>query len=123
MYPQTTLRCSALFFRWTLLAFVFWLVSMQEATHAEEAGSGHYAPGFLASAVDMTPINEAFVIRVKTLNYEGSLGNTKLPIAGLVVTEADIETSEVALELLWNQEVSSLMVGRTVWEQHFLMFQ
>ncbi|RWX54562.1 hypothetical protein EDI28_15805 [Photobacterium chitinilyticum] len=101
MYPQTTLRAVFLF-RWTLLVFVFWLVSMQEATHAEEAGSGHYAPGFLASAVDMTPINEAFVVRVKTLNYEGSLGNTKLPIAGLVVTEADIETSEVALELVWN---------------------
>ncbi|MCW8331436.1 transporter [Photobacterium sp. SDRW27] len=71
---------------------------------AEEGGSGHYTPGSLASTVDMIPAEAAFVARLNASQYDGSANSKglKVPIAGVIATDVDVETKELALHLVWN---------------------
>lgn len=89
--------------RCCILIIVICLASIIGAACAEEGASGHYLPGSLASAIDMTPSDEAVVVRLALNNYEGELGGTIVPVAGLMTTDINIDTKELALDLIWNQ--------------------
>ncbi|WP_083651915.1 SphA family protein [Photobacterium proteolyticum] len=90
------------FLRWTLLMFGGWSVVISSPVFAEEGGSGHYLPGYMASSIDLSLSNEAVLVRLIANSFEGTSGNSKLPMAGQIVTEADIETDEVALDFRWS---------------------
>lgn len=70
--------------------------------HAEEGGTGHYAPGSMASFIDAVPAAETFLVRVNLLGYEGSIDSSlPLPFAGVTTFGAESEVFGSGLTLLW----------------------
>jgi len=69
----------------TLAAIVGVAVMFPLSTHAEEGGSGHYAPGANASFVDTLPGKPGLAIASYFNFYDGSAGfSRQLPSGGLI---------------------------------------
>ncbi len=76
---------------------------------AEEGGSGHYFPGSMASFMDGVSPVESFVLRLNALDYSGSVGASReIPIGGLTVLDAAVESSAVGLSVFWRPRWGSI---------------
>jgi hypothetical protein len=71
----------------TLFALVTLAILVPLPTHAEEGGSGHYAPGGAASFIDTLPGKPGLAIANYFSFYDGSVSASKrLPLGGFIVT-------------------------------------
>lgn len=86
----------------------FWLCLMVfETAVAEEGGGGHYLPGSIASSVDATLTDPAFVVRLNVIEYDGEVNQgITVPIAGLAAVDADVDLSVIGLTLAWRPQWS-----------------
>ncbi|WP_237443991.1 SphA family protein [Sinobacterium norvegicum] len=77
---------------------------------AEEAGTGHYVPGLIASAVDKGSEATAFTVRVNGIYYSGeNTQNIAVPMAGFsnlgyTVSNVDRTMERVDLGLGWRPD-------------------
>ncbi|MEJ8827435.1 transporter [Variovorax humicola] len=76
--------------------------------NAEEGGSGHYAPGSMASFVDAVAPQEAFLLRVNLVNYAGSASkDVALPIAGTTALGVDANSTAFGLTAFWRPPIET----------------
>jgi hypothetical protein len=94
--------------RWTS-AFVMLLVVAASPAHAEEGGSGHYAPGAIASFVDAIPGKPGFALVPQSLYYSGDVSTTRtFPIGGLAGAEIDGRLFLEMLLAIWEPDIQPL---------------
>src|SRR5271157_3817658 len=81
-------------------------IFLSSTAFAEEGGTGHYMPGFMADFADSVPLHETFIARYNFLYYDGSVGaNVPLPIGGLATAGANATSWASGLTLLWRPPV------------------
>jgi hypothetical protein len=76
----------------TLAAFVALAILLSLSAHAEEGGSGHYAPGGNASFIDELPPNPGLAIANYFNFYDGDASVSKrlsVPVGGLITAGLD----------------------------------
>ncbi len=89
---------------------ITFLLSVATICIAEEGGSGHYFPGFIASIVDGVPTEPSFAIRLNAVQYDAVLkGERNDPMVGLINSEVKTKINGIALTMLWSPDW--LMLG------------
>ncbi|KAF0813093.1 hypothetical protein IGB42_02493 [Andreprevotia sp. IGB-42] len=74
---------------------------------AEEGGTGHYMPGSMSSFIDSVPPAPTFLMRLNALHYGGDMGkNIKVPIAGNIVADADVDIDGLGLTMVWRPDIT-----------------
>lgn len=58
---------------------------------AAEGGTGHYAPGSLATLIDLPPTQEGWVVEPMFINYQGDT-SLEVPVAGVDTFALDVES-------------------------------
>ncbi len=72
---------------------------------AEEGGTGHYAPGNIATLVDSAPTKPGWVIQPLVVHYGGNFDGTKtLPVGGVVSTGLDVTVDSFSVGGLYSAE-------------------
>ncbi|MBK7973721.1 MAG: transporter [Deltaproteobacteria bacterium] len=73
---------------------------------AEEGGSGHYAPGSMASFIDGVAPKPALLVRLNVLYYSGSAGADRaIPIGGNTALGLDATVVGYGLTTFWRPEI------------------
>lgn len=91
--------------KYSTLALLGSSLALAGSACAEEGGSGHYMPGSMASFIDSVPPAPAFLMRLNLMNYDASAAkNIQLPLAGLIVSGADIAVTGAGLTMVWRPE-------------------
>lgn len=76
------------------------------AAFAEEGGSGHYLPGSMASFADSVAPQEALLVRLNVVHYDGSAAKGQpLPFAGLTTIGAEAKSTAVGLTGFWRPPI------------------
>ncbi len=85
------------------------LLILCTASNAEEGGSGHYAPGGVATMIDLAPTQPGWIVQPLYLHYEGNASASKtLPIAGVIAGELDATIDALTLGGFYTFEKSVL---------------
>ena len=72
---------------------------------AEEGGAGHYAPGGIATIIDLPPTQPGWVIQPLYIYYNGDArGSRILPIAGQIASQVEATVNAVALGAIYTFE-------------------
>lgn len=72
---------------------------------AEEGGTGHYAPGSLATLIDLPPTQPGWIVQPLFLHYEGEAARTRaFPIAGVVTAGLNAKSDVFAFGALYTIE-------------------
>ncbi len=80
---------------------------------AEEGGTGHVAPGGVATLIDNAPTKAGWVVESIYVNYEGSFSRKKdIPIGGLKSLGLDANVDVLTLGALYT-------IDETVWGAHY----
>lgn len=87
-----------------LLPFAFLAVgTFTRPVIAEEGASGHYQPGSLSSRINKIPPSKSVNAYVDFSEYDGnSQSGLSMSLAGLVVTDVDVNVQMSSLNLIWN---------------------
>jgi hypothetical protein len=65
---------------------------------AEEGGTGHYAPGSLATLIDLPPTQPGWVVQPLFLHYEGEASRSRVfPIAGAITAGLNAKSDVFAV--------------------------
>jgi len=69
---------------------------------AEEGGGGHYAPGAVATLIDLLPTDPGFILEPIYLNYSGDAeASATFPIAGRIAANFDAEVNSFTLGAIY----------------------
>ena len=80
-------------------------LSLYPIASAEEGGGGHYAPGSMATLIDLSPAQAGWTINPLYLYFEGDYSNARdLPLGGLATGEIKAATHAITLGGLYTFE-------------------
>jgi len=75
------------------------------SVNAEEGGTGHYAPGNIATLIDSAPTKPGWIVQPIVLHYDGSFDGTRqLPVGGTVSTGLDVSVNSLVVGALHSFE-------------------
>ena len=98
-----------------LVAIGLWGLATIPPLNAEEGGTGHYAPGGLATLIDLPPTQPGWVVQPLFLHYEGEASRSgAFPIAGVVTAGLEAKSDVFALGALYTFEPKVLGAYYTV---------
>jgi len=82
--------------------FFLFLLGVIPLAQSEEGGSGRYFPGSMSSFMDGVPAREGVIARLNAIHYSGDYDSRlRVPVAGLVALNADVETNAIAFTGVW----------------------
>jgi len=93
----------------SLPVLVGFIIILPLSTHAEEGGSGHYAPGGMASFIDTLPGKPGLAIANFFNYYDGNVNVSKqLPSGGLITTGLDAKAYSNTIVALYQTPLELL---------------